>query len=473
MLISENGPRGTTCLACSRSIGFGLPRNLPPPEAPPEELSSAAVPELSLHCTWRSPLGSPQSRDRQKLVCHASRVLTASARTLFDSGLLVIVGYGAPTINAARTADSSGIPPELFGSLQEFFACTIIGFPIATTIYGITVLQTYLYFRRYPKDSVALKSLVGGLWALDTLTIVLISHAIYNLFVLNLGHIADDVDLPWLVLNLRSVALEIVVTNIITVAVQYYFADQLHKRGYPASFHPKSSSWVFPDSYPNPPNNSNNRCRHLFRDIADGVRLFPETSPLVSLLGGVQAGLALLCDMLITGGLCFHFRSARVVGGRARTNALVDKLMVYAIHRCALTTVIQGACLVTLVTLPRRHVYIIFSMMIGKLYVNSLLASLNVRASLNRAALADTTVSAATTTTTLRFRGDPYTVPSTDGEYSVTAGGAGIVIGSEQGWDNAERSRLAAPRMLVSRSSASSLGSGEEIKMREHVENAA
>lgn len=84
-----------------------------------------------------------------------------------------------PTTDAARTADvvSAGIPPELFGPLQEFFACAIIGFPIATTyvsspiqrsltltryfrIYGITVLQTYLYFRRYPKDSAALKLLV-------------------------------------------------------------------------------------------------------------------------------------------------------------------------------------------------------------------------------------------------------------------------------------------------------------------------
>lgn len=71
---------------------------------------------------------------------------------------------------------------------------------------------------------------------------------------------------------------------------------------------------------------------------ADGVRLFPATSPLVLLLGGVQAGLSLLCDILITGGLCFYFRSARVAGGRARTNALIDKLMGYAIHRGALTT---------------------------------------------------------------------------------------------------------------------------------------
>lgn len=33
--------------------------------------------------------------------------------------------------------------------------------------------------------------------AMDTLTIALISHAIYNMFVLNLAHLAEDVELPW------------------------------------------------------------------------------------------------------------------------------------------------------------------------------------------------------------------------------------------------------------------------------------
>ncbi|OJT12285.1 hypothetical protein TRAPUB_11152 [Trametes pubescens] len=128
----------------------------------------------------------------------------------------------------------------------------------------------------------------------------------------------------------------------------------------------------------------------------------------------------------------------------------------------------QAVCLATLVALPRGHVYIIFSMMIGKLYVNSLLASLNVRASLSRAALADTTV-ATTTTTTLRFRGGPHTLPSTD---SGTHG-ADTVLDSEQDWEGTRTSeRLTGSRMAVSRSSTLG-GGGGEVKMREEVEDAA
>ncbi|KAL1942679.1 hypothetical protein VTO73DRAFT_4919 [Trametes versicolor] len=334
-----------------------------------------------------------------------------------------------PTIDAARTADtvSAGIPPELFTPLQEFFACAIIGFPIATTIYGITVLQTYLYFRRYPKDSAALKSLVSALWALDTLTIALISHAIYNLFVLNLGHLADDVKLPW------SVVLEVAITDVIIVAVQCYFAHQLYKPScgnkiLTGSIVLLTIPTIFIGIF---------TLVETFRNTSAGLRLLPASSPLVLTLGGVQAALALLCDMLITGGLCVHFRGARVACGRARTNALVDKLMV--------ARVLGG-----ILSHARRdgHVYIIFSMMVGKLYVNSLLASLNVPAT--------------TMATTLRFRD----APSANSESS---GNASFVLG----WEDAQRSRLTAPRILVPRSSTGTLASGGEVKTREHVEDAA
>ncbi|EIW63100.1 uncharacterized protein TRAVEDRAFT_43407 [Trametes versicolor FP-101664 SS1] len=420
-----------------------------------------------------------------------------------------------PAIDAARTADtvSASIPPELFGPLQEFFACAIIGFPIATTIYGITILQTYLYFRRYPKDSAALKSLVGGLWAMDTLTIALISHAIYNMFVLNLAHLADDVELPW------SVALEVAVTDIIVVAVQFYFANQLYKLSHGNKIFTGSivvltiptivvgickcatnhTAALFTHAQLPPPPRLTVTLVATFRDSADGLRLFPATSRVVSLLASLQTALTLLCDILITGGLCFYIRGARVAGGRARTNALVDKLMVYAINRGALVTVIQGVSLVTLVAIPRGYVYIIFSMMVGKrtpfplfplspsswlersllppgpcpVYVNSLLASLNVRASLNRTAFADTTAAAPTIVTTLQFRDGQHTLPNADNEYSATVDGAGTISDSEQGWEDAQRSRLTAPRVLVLRSSTGTLGSGEEVKMRECVENAA
>lgn len=163
-----------------------------------------------------------------------------------------------PAIDATRTADtvSAGIPPELFGPLQEFFACAIIGFPIATTYVfsqlrlpddadadvksqdiwhydtaNVLVLSPvpkgqrcaevsgeahlsmivdipgadWLHLPRsvvygtYRPCVVAKASLLTQICvrAMDTLTIALISHAIYNMFVLNLAHLADDVELPW------------------------------------------------------------------------------------------------------------------------------------------------------------------------------------------------------------------------------------------------------------------------------------
>jgi hypothetical protein len=40
---------------------------------------------------------------------------------------------------------------------KEVFATSFIGFAIATTVYGISILQCYLYFRNYPKDTIHLK----------------------------------------------------------------------------------------------------------------------------------------------------------------------------------------------------------------------------------------------------------------------------------------------------------------------------
>ncbi|KAJ7781620.1 hypothetical protein B0H16DRAFT_1499088, partial [Mycena metata] len=37
-------------------------------------------------------------------------------------------------------------------AFKELFSTTFIGFSIATALYGISVLQAYLYFRRYTKD---------------------------------------------------------------------------------------------------------------------------------------------------------------------------------------------------------------------------------------------------------------------------------------------------------------------------------
>ncbi|KZS99911.1 uncharacterized protein LAESUDRAFT_765089 [Laetiporus sulphureus 93-53] len=109
--------------------------------------------------------------------------------------------------------------------------------------------------------------------------------------------------------------------------------------------------------------------------------LHPQAASLSSrevlIVGGCVQGLAALCDILITGSLCYYLHSGR--GMIKTTNELIDKLMLYAVNRGGLTSVVQTLFLILNVSLPGRFYWIPFHMAVGKLYVNSLLATLNVR----------------------------------------------------------------------------------------------
>lgn len=62
----------------------------------------------------------------------------------------------------------------------DTFGVMLIGSFIAMGVYGITTLQTYFYFLYYPKDGTSIKWLVGMTWALDTLHVTLMCHAVHH-----------------------------------------------------------------------------------------------------------------------------------------------------------------------------------------------------------------------------------------------------------------------------------------------------
>ncbi|KAI0683526.1 hypothetical protein C8Q76DRAFT_318154 [Earliella scabrosa] len=250
----------------------------------------------------------------------------------------------------------------------EIFANALVGYAVATTMYGITVLQTYIYFRRYSNDRLTLKLYVAVLWMLDTLTTLLMSHALYTLFVLNLRNLENNLQLPWCISQLENG-----ITDVITAMVQIYFAQRLWE----VSQGNKILSGVIVVL----------ALLSLGLGIEGTIKVF-EDHDLVSVsfrralvLGGAVQGVAVLCDILITGGLCYYFSTSRT--GRGSTNKLLDKLMAYAIERGALTATVQTMYLITSVALPDRFFYVPFAMIVAKMYVNTLLASLNVRGTID------------------------------------------------------------------------------------------
>jgi len=88
---------------------------------------------------------------------------------------------------------------------------------------------------------------------------------------------------------------------------------------------------------------------------------------------------AVLSDISIAAALCVLLYGSRT--GFRRTNTLINTLMVYAINRCVLTSVVAVAEVIAFAASPHSLWFLAIDFVIGKLYANSLLATLNSRRS--------------------------------------------------------------------------------------------
>ncbi|KAJ7278815.1 hypothetical protein C8J57DRAFT_1304600 [Mycena rebaudengoi] len=269
-----------------------------------------------------------------------------------------------PAATAAAQAAGAAALQAVIQEIKELFATTFIGFAVATTAYGISVLQTYLYYRNYPKDSLILKTTVGALWLFDTMSTILVAHSMYTYIVTNFGNLAVDGLIPW------SFALENGMNTMTTITAQCFYAWQI---------------WTVSQSI----------------IVTGGILLIAFTSfglaiyitvrcfrdPRVASLGeesfqsisGPVQGLAAACDIVITLALIWFLRSKRSRSGIRTTREMIDTLILFAVCRGILTAIAQIMFMSLNVALPNRTFWMPFHQVVGKLYVNSVIASLNVR----------------------------------------------------------------------------------------------
>ncbi|KAI0356763.1 hypothetical protein OH77DRAFT_1519727 [Trametes cingulata] len=253
------------------------------------------------------------------------------------------------------------IPSSLQNSLHEALACQAIGLTIATTMYGITILQMYFYYRWYQNDRLWVKLLVALMCILDTLSTILMAHADYIYTVTDFADPFKLINLVW------SFSATEILTVTTAAVVQFYFGHRLWalSRG----------NFLLVGSI-------------LFLSFV-GLVLGVVGTALVITIGHnsvfyigtrnirVMSAVSDVCmavsDFLITGGLCWYLRTGR--SGRKGFDSVIDKLMIYAINRGALTGIWQLLHLVTSYSMPGRFIFLPFTMIECKLYVNVLLAT--------------------------------------------------------------------------------------------------
>ncbi|KAJ7229010.1 hypothetical protein GGX14DRAFT_555047 [Mycena pura] len=291
--------------------------------------------------------------------------------------------------SANSAAGAAAVASELKALLdvaKEVFATIFIGFSVSTMLYGASVLQVYLYFRRY-SDRWTLKTMVATLWLVvqpsftgietfnfltlsrlfDTLTTIFAAHSLF-LFVWGFLNGKVQPFIAW------SFTAEKMLVTIITFIAQCFYARTIMEISGRNKLTTASISFLAITAF----GLGIYTTVHLFENPA----LASISTRSFLIVSGLVQGLAALNDIAITGTLSYYLHIRRT--GLPSAEKLLDTLILYALSRGVLTAVAQIMFLVLNVALPHHEYWLPFHMVVGKLYVNSVLATLNVRQSLTQ-----------------------------------------------------------------------------------------
>ncbi|KAJ3781210.1 hypothetical protein GGU10DRAFT_367470 [Lentinula aff. detonsa] len=239
-----------------------------------------------------------------------------------------------------------------------------IGVLISSTLYGVTSMQLYIYYKNGFKDKLWIKLLVALIWTFETLHTIFIWIYLYRLSVQFYGNPTAIGELHW------TIDMSSVFDGIISSLVQAFFAYRV---------------WVLSQKLYLPVMVWIIAVVQFTGTIAIYVVSAQSTMAYFAAHDEWIATATLCCNVFVdivnAGALCYYLWRPRREVPR-HTTAVVDKLIVWTIETGSLTAVAAIVMLITSLAMPDTFVWIGITLFYAKLYSNSLLASLNGRASL-------------------------------------------------------------------------------------------
>jgi len=247
-------------------------------------------------------------------------------------------------------------------NISSTFGALLIGSLVAVCLSGVVTVQSFVYMKLYSTDATPTKSIVGVVWSLDTLHTGFVCASAWYYLIESFGE-ANRIDIiPW------SLALTIAITAILTFLVHCFFVHRIYKLS--------NNRWHFAGPI---------AVLAFFRLMSACVT----TSEMIRLktFSGFAAqfqwiftlGLALssAVDIGITGILCYKLRSSRT--SSSSMNQILDSLVIYTFENGSLTSAATVISMMCWLLMPHNRIFLGIHFAIGKLYANSLLATLITR----------------------------------------------------------------------------------------------
>ncbi|KAJ7108853.1 hypothetical protein C8R43DRAFT_184958 [Mycena crocata] len=249
-------------------------------------------------------------------------------------------------------------PNPTLGALQ-------IGVLVSYVLFGVTTTQTYMYYTRFPNDTPKFKLMVAFIWFCELAHAICIGHTLYVVTISDYGHPERLVRTP------ESLSTAILFSGIVGPCVQAFFSFRIYVLS--KKLYVPCVCWLL-----------------SFLRMVGSVSVFILALEMVSLASyeaqwgwllttilAVGAGV----DLIIASTLVYLLSKKRDLGHKS-TAATVDKLIKWTIETGVVTSAGGIIMLICFETMKDNFVWLAWFVVLARLFSNSVLASLNSRASL-------------------------------------------------------------------------------------------
>ncbi|KAJ3932852.1 MAG: hypothetical protein NXY57DRAFT_1001081 [Lentinula lateritia] len=237
-------------------------------------------------------------------------------------------------------------------SLNNTMGAAYIGVLVAGFLLGLSCLQAYIYFSEQ-NDNRGIRFLVGLVVFFDFVHQALISHTVYYYLILNYA-------------------------NPSALSLAVWYAEVLFNGFTAFCVQSNSNVWV-----------TGIVVSLVLAEFAFGIIALVRVSTFVELAADLKElsitvnALAAAGDVLIAGILTLLLQKSKT--GFQRSDTMLNKLTMFAVNTGALTSLCAVASLISILAAPNTFIYISFFFCMGRLYTNSLLATLNARSKIRNA----------------------------------------------------------------------------------------
>ncbi|KAK7023974.1 hypothetical protein R3P38DRAFT_1082718 [Favolaschia claudopus] len=236
------------------------------------------------------------------------------------------------------------------------------GCMVAVALSAITGFQTFLYFQIFPGDALRYKILVVWIWLLDAAHTLTICFSVWTYTITNFG----DVDYTKQIVP--SLAATVAFTAITTVSVNCFYAWRIHKMS-------KATWWLTGTILLL----AITRLALAFVTTTEMVltKTFPAFADGFKLVLTCGMSVSAATDIVVSIARYYYLRNLKQ--GYSGTQEVVDAVVVFTINDGCLTCAVAIAAIIFLLRMPGNMVWLSIYFSIGKLFSNSVLATLNLR----------------------------------------------------------------------------------------------